>query len=76
MSFNSGKTCEALHKWTTQQIYYIKVKTKDIHDAESDWSDPLVISIPKSRQILYSYFYDFLENHPFLLNILRKLLNF
>jgi hypothetical protein len=28
--------------------YSIKVKAKDIHDVESDWSEPLAITMPKS----------------------------
>ena len=74
--FNSGEICEASHRWTKQQIYNVKVKTKDIHGAESFWSDPLFISIPKSKQILYFWLYDFLENHNFLQFIFRQILDF
>lgn len=43
--FGSGETTVAFHNWTKAGTYEIKVKAKDLHDAESDWSDPLVISI-------------------------------
>lgn len=46
--FSSGETIEASHIWDREGSYNIKVKAKDIYDAESEWSDPLVVSMPKS----------------------------
>jgi len=44
--YNSGVTCEAKHTWTAKNNYNIKVKAKDTNGAESDWSDPLPITMP------------------------------
>jgi len=46
--YESGETIEARHKWTTQGNYQIKVKSKDMFGAQSEWSDPLPIAMPKS----------------------------
>ena len=43
--YNSGVTINTTHTWITAGNYEIKVKAKDIHDAESNWSDPLAITI-------------------------------
>ena len=71
---DSGQSIELSHKWLETGSYQIRVKTKDIHDAESPWSDPLSISIPKSRSFNNSPFLDFLEQHPRLFPILRQIL--
>jgi len=49
--FNSNETVYFSHVWTTIGGYNIKVKAKDINNAESVWSDPLTISMPRSRSI-------------------------
>jgi hypothetical protein len=43
--FNSNETVEASHSWSNVGIYEIKVIAKDVFNAKSDWSEPLVISI-------------------------------
>jgi len=49
--FSSGETCEATYSWENQGNYGIKVKAKDIFGSESYWSDPLEISMPKTKLI-------------------------
>jgi hypothetical protein len=64
----------AKHLWNKGN-YEIKVKAKDSHDAESEWSDPLSISMPKNKAInINSLFLRFLENYPNLFLILRHIL--
>ena len=46
--YNSGETIEVKHKWTTKGSYQIKVKARDVFGAQSEWSDPLPITMPKS----------------------------
>jgi len=41
----SGVTVETDHTWTEQGSYEIKVKSKDIYDAESSWSSSLIVTI-------------------------------
>ena len=47
--YYSGETIESTHTWTKAGNYQVKVKSKDIHDYESDWSDPLSVNIPRYR---------------------------
>jgi len=46
--FPSGDTVQASHVWRAQQTYEIKVKAKDDNGRESEWSDPLSVSVPLS----------------------------
>jgi len=69
----SGATGSAKHTWTSQGNYQIKVKAKDTNGAESDLSDPLVVSMPRNRAIT-SPFLQFLENHPILYQLLLRFL--
>lgn len=62
---NSGASCSATHSWTTKGTYQIKVKAKDIHGRESNWSDPLPITMPKHLW--------FESRFPFLWHILQLL---
>ena len=57
--YNSGQTAEASHKWNRKGNYEIRVKAKDDHGVQSDWSDPLPISVPKNKAI--NPFLQFLE---------------
>ena len=50
--FTSGSTVSASHVWTTWGTYDVRVKAKDVHGAESSWSDPLPVSMPKSKCLL------------------------
>ena len=45
--YDSGDIVSASHSWSTKGNYEIRVKAKDIFGAESEWSDPLPISMPK-----------------------------
>jgi hypothetical protein len=62
------------HRWAEQGTYEIRYKARDQYGAESEWSDPTAISIPKNKLNMKLYFFDFLENHPNLFQILRQIL--
>jgi hypothetical protein len=68
----TGETIEASHSWSTHGSYTIRVKAMDEHGAESGWSEPLPISMPKSKTN-NPLFLNFLENHPHMFPILRHL---
>jgi len=80
--YNSGQTVNASHKWIGQDSYQIKVKAKDdpngdgdLSDgSESDWSDPLSISMPKNKAI-NPLFLQFLERLMERFPRLARLLN-
>jgi hypothetical protein len=59
--FETGEECQASHIWTTKGDNQIKVKAKDVHGVESEWSDPLLVSMPKYKLYLHRLFITFLE---------------
>ena len=73
-SYDSGDIARASHTWTKKNSYSVKVKAKDIYGAESPWSDPLPVSMPKNRAAKMP-FLSFIQRHPLMLPILRYLLD-
>ena len=45
----SGVTSSINYSWEEKGNYVIKVKAKDGYGAESEWSDPLPVSMPKNK---------------------------
>ena len=70
----SGNNCEGTIQFTKKGTYSIMVKAKDIHEYESEWSDPITVSMPKNKRIEFSIFQLFFEKMiwrtlPWLKNI-------
>jgi len=70
--FNSGETCEATYYWGSQGNYEIKVKARDIYESESDWSDSLVVSMPKNKSlnVLNPWIFRLIQQFPILESLL------
>lgn len=49
--FESGEVVNISHIWDSKGEYNIRVKAKDTEGYESEWSDPLVVSMPKTKSI-------------------------
>ncbi|HEC89262.1 MAG TPA: PKD domain-containing protein, partial [Thermoplasmatales archaeon] len=64
--YNSGTKVEATHTWNKKDTYEVKVKAKDDHGVVSEWSDPLPVSMPISKNT---------PEHPTIIQILLKILN-
>jgi len=47
--YDSGETVDANHSWGSKGRYQIRVKAKDINGVQSEWSDHLPVSAPKSK---------------------------
>ena len=47
--YSSGETVTATHTWETIGDYEIRVKAKDINEAQSDWSEPHAIAIVENQ---------------------------
>jgi hypothetical protein len=47
--FESGETCEVDYTWDTKGTFSIRVMAKDIHGVQSEWSDPSIVSMPRTR---------------------------
>lgn len=45
----SGMNSEATHEWKDEEKFEIRVKVKDEHGGQSDWSDPLAFSTPRNK---------------------------
>lgn len=73
---NSGETASASHKWTSTGNYEIKVKAVDEYGEESEWSDPLPISMPRSRNLIQIKFIDLLDRILEKFPILEQILGF
>ena len=57
--YDSGEIVSASHKWS-QGDYMVKVKAKDTNGEESDWSDPLAVSVARNRVMISHPFLEFL----------------
>ena len=69
--YSSGEEITEKHTWSNRDTYTVRVKAKDVYDAESDWGT-LEVTMPKNKII--NPFERFLENHPYMFPILRQLL--
>jgi hypothetical protein len=48
----SGEEISEIHSWNTKGTYELKVKAKDINGAQSEWSKPKEITMPKVSFLL------------------------
>ena len=73
--FNSGQTVSASHTWNQEGSYQIKVKARDTNFDESEWSDPLPITMPKNKAInpLILFLERLMERFPILEQILQPI---
>jgi hypothetical protein len=69
--YNSGDTVTVSHTWNTRGTFPIKVKARDIHEAESVWSDSLPVGMPKSREI-FNGNYQFLDIYQTILDFIQS----
>jgi hypothetical protein len=72
--YDSGETCTISHSWR-KGIYMIRVIAQDFDSGKSDWSDPLVVSMPKNKQYINTPYLNFLEDYPRLFPLLRQILD-
>jgi len=68
--YTSGKECHAGHSWQEKGDFKVKVKAKDIHGLESEWSESLTISMPKNR-FQFTELLDFIEENEYLIQLLK-----
>ena len=74
--FESCEIVNASHIWNTKGVYSIKVKAKDVNGAESDWSDPLAVSMPKNKLFgIFAPLFEKLVDCNTLLHFLVYILN-
>jgi hypothetical protein len=71
--FGSGLTATAQHSWTEKGTYSVRVKAKDIQGDESNWSEPLSVTMPLSQTIIGSFFEALEQHFPFLFHFLQEI---
>jgi len=72
--YKSDENFTVGHIWNEKGNYTIRVKAKDIHGEESDWST-FEVSMPKNKQNTIMFFLKcFLDQHSEIFPILRHLL--
>jgi len=74
--YDSGEGCNATHTWIQKNRYQIKVKAKDIYDAESNWSDPLSITMPYTYNPMLQFLELLFQRFPHTFPLLRHLLGY
>jgi agmatine/peptidylarginine deiminase len=47
--YDSGQPANVSHSWDKKGTYLIRAKAKDTKNDESEWSDPLELTIPKNK---------------------------
>ena len=73
--YESGETCIVFHSWGEKGTYLISVIAMDIRGIESDWSEPLAVTMPKSKAINLNLFLQrFFHCFPFFEKILNQIL--
>jgi uncharacterized repeat protein (TIGR01451 family) len=60
--YESGEIISVKHTYSSKGSYQVKVKARDYYGEESEWSDSLSVSMPRSRLI----------NNPFLLKLFER----
>ncbi len=70
--FESGEKVKAIHKWTENGTYMIRSKAKDINGTNSEWSDPVKINVPRSRNLINSLDFRIFKIFPLLFNLLKN----
>ncbi|MFE3846080.1 C25 family cysteine peptidase, partial [Thermoplasmatota archaeon] len=71
--YDSNQIGDASHIWTDRGDYEIRVKAKDDHGVQSEWSDPLPISMPKIKIFYNNIFLNLLEKFPKIFSLLNEI---
>jgi hypothetical protein len=71
---NSGSVAMCTYSWSEKGTYQVRVRCRDIFNEESDWSEPLTVTMPTTAPFISSPFLHtllhFLERFPVLERII------
>jgi hypothetical protein len=73
--YGSGLTASAQHAWATKGTYSIRVKAKDLSGAESNWSEPLAVTMPRNLATMMFFFERFEQRFPLVCLFLQEVFN-
>lgn len=71
--YKSGEVISAYHSWVNPGNYEVKIKAIDSNYYESEWSNPLTVTITKSRALNLPLL-RFLQQYPLLYQLFQRLL--
>ena len=75
--YESGEDVSISHNWTQKGNYQIKVKARDdIWLIETDWSDPLPITMPYSYKPILQFLELLFQRFPNAFPLLRQLMGY
>ncbi|UCF49973.1 MAG: hypothetical protein JSU91_00395 [Thermoplasmatales archaeon] len=74
--YTASNIVEAEHKWNDTGKYQVRFKSMDIYGRESEWSDSLLVNIPRPRSVHHPFLYRLFERFPNIFPIIRYLLGF
>jgi len=72
--YQSGEICNLSYIWTEKGNYEIRVRSKNEYGAQSEWSDPLIVSMPKQYNQFQILINNMINHFPILESILSKYL--
>lgn len=70
----SGYTASVTNTWFEEGTYEVRVKAKDIHGKQSDWSEPLSVTMPKNKIHNFPILEKIWNYFPNLFPLLKQLL--
>ena len=73
--YDSDQEANAKHTYEKKGDVNIIVKARDEYDAESGWSPPLTVTIPRNKVLTKTFFIDLFEQYLNMLPILNLLLH-
>ena len=75
--YNSVEKINYTYSWDEKGDFEVKVKAKDIKGLESEWSDSLVVSMPKNKAInpFILFLERLIERFPILEHIIQPIYN-
>ena len=73
--YNSNEEITVKHTWSEKGTFNIKVKAKDIHDSESDWTN-LEVTMPTFKMSLESFLTRFITQYSLFFNIIRSIFRY
>ena len=73
--YNSQEIVEASHIWSGKDNYEIRVIAKDEHGVFSEWSDPLPVTMSKSKIRIITPFFRIVKEISEKYTILEQILN-
>lgn len=74
--YDSGESCRVTYTWMSEGQYQIRAMVRDTNTGKSEWSNPLSVSMPKNKLLIYTLLERLMERFPILYQLLQRFLQF